>query len=258
MFPVCLCPFGLLDSMRSIAALTCIAAFLLVPCVSRAHEGHDHDESTRAALASSTYPRVTAQSELYEVVGILKGNRLSIYLDRATTNEPVTDAKVSVTIGDGEAIYAEPAENGTYAASSPRLSGTGSVEIIFAVTANNADDLLVGALSLSKASAPGPSMSPTAGPSMSRWIAAIPAPIRNPTVLTVMAFALGVLFGHLQRNGRVIPAIATGAAAIGVLVVLVAVALSQEAPDHAGSAAPPSTDGPMSDAPRRLPDGAAF
>src|SRR5262245_44887129 len=255
MFPVCLCPFGLLDSMRSIAALSCIAAFLLVPCVSRAHDGHDHDESTRAALASSTYPRVTAQSELYEVVGILKGNRLSIYLDRATTNEPVTDAKVSVTIGDGEAIDAEPAENGTYAASSPRLSGTGSVEIIFAVTANNADDLLVGALSLSKASAHGPSMSSTAGPSMSRWIAAIPAPIRNPTVLTVMAFALGVLFGHLQRNGRVIPAIATGAAATGVLVVLVAVALSQEGPDHA---APPSTDGPMSDAPRRLPDGTAF
>jgi RND family efflux transporter MFP subunit len=73
-----------------------------------------------------------------------------------------------------------------------------------------------------------------------------------------MIFALGVLFGHLQRNGRVIPAIATGAAAVGVLVVLVAVALSQEAPDQAGNAARPSTDGPMSDAPRRLPDGTAF
>src|SRR5262245_26816866 len=192
MLPVRFCPFGLLNSMRSVAALTFIAAFLLMPSVSRAHEGHDHDESTRAALASSTYPRVTAQSELYEVVGILKGDRLSIYLDRAATNEPVTDAKVSVTIGDGEAIDAEPAENGTYAVSSPRLRGTGSVEIIFAVTANNADDLLVGALTLSKASAPGPGMAPTAGPTLSRWTAAIPAPIRNPIVLTVMTFALGV------------------------------------------------------------------
>ena len=258
MFSVRLCPFGLLDSMRSIAALTWIAAFLLLPCVSRAHEGHDHGESTRAALASSTYPRVTAQSELYEVVGILKGERLSIYLDRAATNEPVTDAKVSATIGDGEAIDAEPAENGTYAVSSPRLSGTGSVEIVFAVTANNADDLLVGALTLSKASAPGPGMGSTAGPGVSQWIAAIPAPIRNPIVLTVMTFALGVLFGHLQRNGRVIPAIATGAAGVGVLVVLVAVALSREASDPAGNAAPPSPDGPVSDAPRRLPDGTAF
>jgi membrane fusion protein, heavy metal efflux system len=258
MLPVRLCPFGLLDSMRSIAALTCIAVLLLIPSGSRAHEGHDHDEAARAALASSTYPRVTAQSELYEVVGILKGDRLLIHLDRAATNEPVTDAKVRVTIADGEAIDAEPTENGTYAVSSPRLSGTGSVEIIFAVTANNADDLLVGAITLSKAPMPGPDGSSTVGPSLSRWIAAIPAPIRNPIVLTVMTFALGVLFGHLQRNGRVIPAIATGAAGVGVLVMLIAVALSREAPDHAGNAARPSTDGPMSDAPRRLPDGTAF
>src|SRR5262245_16184933 len=196
MLPVRLCPFGLLDSMRSIAALTCIAALLLVPSAPRAHEGHDHDDSARAALASSTYPRVTAQSELYEVVGILKGERLSIYLDRAATNAPVTDAKVSVTIGDGEAIDAEPAENGTYAVSSPRLSGTGSVEIVFAVTANNADDLLVGAITLSKASATDAGMSSAAGPSVSQWIAAIPAPVRNLVLLTVMTFALGVLFGH--------------------------------------------------------------
>ncbi len=258
MLPVRLCPFGLLDSMRTIAALACIAAFLLAPSVSRAHEGHDHDDAARAALASSTYPRVTAQSELYEVVGILKGDRLLIYLDRAASNEPVTDAKVRVTIGDGEAIDAAPAETGIYTVSSPRLSGTGSVEIIFAVTANNADDLLVGAITLPKATVPGPGGSLTVGPSLSRWFAAIPAPIRNPIVLTVITFALGALFGHLQRNGRVIPAIATGAAAVGVLVVLVAVALSREAPDHAGNAGPPSTEGPMSDAPRRLPDGTAF
>jgi cobalt-zinc-cadmium efflux system membrane fusion protein len=258
MLPVRLCPFGLLNSMRSIAALTCIAAFLLIPSVLRAHEGHDHDDSARAALASSTYPRVTAQSELYEVVGILKGERLLIYLDRAATNEPVTDAKVRVTIGDGEAIDAAPAETGIYAVSSPRLSGTGSVEVVFAITASSGDDLLVGAMTLPKADGPGAGVSPTAGPTVSRWIAAIPAPVRNPIVLTVVTFALGVLFGHLQRNRRVIPAIATGAAAVGVLVVLVAVALSQEAPDRAGKAAAPSTDAPMSDAPRRLADGTAF
>jgi RND family efflux transporter MFP subunit len=258
MFPVRLCTFGLLSSMRSIAVLTWVAFLFLSLSVARAHEGHDHDDSARTALASSTYPRVTAQSELYELVGILKSDRLLIYLDRAATNEPVTDAKVRVTIGDGEAIDAEPAENGTYAVSSPRLSGTDSVEIIFAVTANNADDLLVGAITPSKAPAPGTGMSSTAGPTLSQWTAAIPAPIRNPIVLTVVTFALGVLFGHLQRNGRVVPAIATGAAAVGVLVVLVAVALSQEAPDRAGNAAAPPRDTPMSDAPRRLPDGTAF
>ena len=108
MLPVRLRPFGLLSSMRSVAALTWIAALVLSPSVSRAHEGHDHDDSPRAAL-TSTYPRVTAQLEVYEVVGILKGDRLLIYLDRVATNEPVTDAKVKVTIGDGEAIDAAPA-----------------------------------------------------------------------------------------------------------------------------------------------------
>jgi membrane fusion protein, heavy metal efflux system len=244
--------------MRSIAALACIAAVLLGPSASPAHEGHDHDDSARAALASSTYPRVTAQSDLYEVVGILKGDRLLIYLDRAATNEPVTDAKVRVTIGDGEAIDAAPAENDTYVAASPRLSGTGSVEVIFAITASGGNDLLVGTMTLPKADVAAGGANPTTGPTVSRWIAALPAPIRNPIVLTVVTFALGILFGHLQRNGRVVPAIATGAAAVGVLVVLVAVALSQEAPDQAGNAARPSTDGPMSDAPRRLPDGTAF
>jgi membrane fusion protein, heavy metal efflux system len=258
MHPVRLCPFGLLSSMRSVAALACIAAVLLGPSASPAHEGHDHDDSARAALASSTYPRVTAQSELYEVVGILKGDRLLIYLDRAASNEPVTDAKVKVTIGDGEAIDAAPAENGTYAVSSPRFTGAGSVEVIFAISASSGDDLLVGAMTLPKADAPEAGAGPTAGPTVSRWIAAIPAPVRNPIVLTVVTFALGVLFGHLQRNGRVVPAIATGAAALSVLVVLVAVALSQEAPDRAGKAAQPSKDAPMSDAPRRLPDGSAF
>jgi membrane fusion protein, heavy metal efflux system len=258
MLPVRLCLFGLLISMRSVAALTWMAAVLLGPSVSPAHEGHDDDDSARTALTSSTYPRVTAQSELYEVVGILKGDRLLIYLDRVATNEPITDAKVRVTIGDSEAIDAAPAENGTYAVSSPRLTGTGSVEVIFAITANNADDLLVGAMTLPKASAPGPIVNSNAGPTLSSWITLIPAPIRNPIVLTVVIFGLGVLFGHLQRNGRVVPAMATGAAAVGVLAVLIAVALSHEDPDHASSTAPLPMDGPLSDAPRRLPDGTAF
>lgn len=258
MLPVRLCLFGLLISMRSVAALTWMAAVLLGPSVAPAHEGHDDDDSARTALTSSTYPRATAQSELYEVVGILKGDRLLIYLDRVATNEPITDAKVRVTIGDSEAIDAAPAENGTYAVSSPRLTGTGSVEVIFAITANNADDLLVGAMTLPKASVPGPIVNSNAGPTLSSWITLIPAPIRNPIVLTVVIFGLGVLFGHLQRNGRVVPAMATGAAAVGVLAVLIAVALSHEDPDHASSTAPLPMDGPLSDAPRRLPDGTAF
>jgi hypothetical protein len=77
----------------------------LVP--SLAHEGHDHDEAARAALTAAAFPRTTSKSELYEAVGILKRDRLTFYLDRFATNEPVIGATVSVTIGDREAVEAE-------------------------------------------------------------------------------------------------------------------------------------------------------
>src|SRR5262249_29398075 len=88
-------PLGLLSSIR-LATLVCAVAALLGLPASLAHEGHEHDDAARAALASSTFPRVVAQSELYEIIGILRDDRLSVYLDRFATNEPVTDAKVKV------------------------------------------------------------------------------------------------------------------------------------------------------------------
>src|SRR5262245_2346561 len=128
-------PPGLLSSIR-VATLVCVVAALLGLPASRAHEGHDHDDPAGAALASSTHPRVVAHSELYEVTGILKDDRLSIYLDRFATNEPVTDAKLKVTIGQAEPIDATTAANGVYTVPFPRLARLpGSVEILFNITA---------------------------------------------------------------------------------------------------------------------------
>ncbi|HEU4806269.1 MAG TPA: HlyD family secretion protein, partial [Nitrobacter sp.] len=50
----------------------CLAGLLLGLSVSLAHEGHDHGDDEKSAVASSAFPRVTARSDLYEVVGILK------------------------------------------------------------------------------------------------------------------------------------------------------------------------------------------
>ena len=46
------------------------------------------------------YPRVAARSDLYEIVGILRDGRFSIFIDDAVTNEPVSDATLQVTVGD--------------------------------------------------------------------------------------------------------------------------------------------------------------
>src|SRR6266550_7372192 len=104
-------PPGLFNNIR-VAALCCLAGIFLSLSAPFAHEGHEDDDATRSALASSTYPRVTAHSEIYELVGIMRGERLSIYLDHFATNEPAADAKVKVAIGDAEPVDAQPVEKG--------------------------------------------------------------------------------------------------------------------------------------------------
>ncbi len=235
-----------------------MAGIFLSLSISFAHEGHEDDDATRSALASSTYPRVTAQSELYELVGIVKGERLSIYLDHVATNEPIADAKVKVAIADAEPVDAALAEKGVYTTSFPRSARSGSIEIVFSVTAASGDDLLVGPLTLPSDTEPSDAAASSIGAVSSSWISSIPWPIRHPIALILITFALGVLFGHLQRSGRFAPAIATGAAAAGILVILVVVALSGNDHDHPAGATRNTAAAGMSDAPRRLPDGTAF
>src|SRR5260221_12290378 len=57
---------------------------------------HDDGGDAAAPGATKPWPRVTARSELYELVGGLKGDRLTIYIDRLANNQPVTDAVLSV------------------------------------------------------------------------------------------------------------------------------------------------------------------
>jgi membrane fusion protein, heavy metal efflux system len=232
LFPFC--PAGLFHNAR-VAALCCVAGVFLSLSVPFAHEGHEDDDATRSALASSTYPRVTAQSELYELVGIVKGERLSIYLDHVATNEPIADAKVKVAVADAEPVDAAPAEKGVYTTSFPRSARSGSIEIVFSVTAASGDDLLVGPLTLPSDTEPSDAAASSIGAVSSSWISSIPWPIRHPIALILITFALGVLFSHLHRSGRFAPAIATGAAAAGILVILVVVAVSGNDHDRSGS-----------------------
>src|SRR5947209_8472458 len=93
-----------------------------------AHEGHDHG-GTPAPTAMTASARVTAQSENYELVSILRGDRLTLYLDRFGSNEPVTNAKIGISVAGDPETMAEAAPDGTYAVSSPRFSGEGTLEL---------------------------------------------------------------------------------------------------------------------------------
>jgi hypothetical protein len=129
------------------AMLAGLGLLITSAAVALAHEGHDHGAPPPAAVTTNN-PRVTAQSDAYELVGVLRGDRLGIYLDRFASNEPVTDARMAVTIGGDQEVQAEAAADGTYTVTSPRFAGEGPLELIFAVTAPSGDDLLIGTLQL--------------------------------------------------------------------------------------------------------------
>lgn len=252
------CLFRLL---RSLAALFCFAVTFNGPFAALAHEeGHDHDDAARKALITSAFPRVAAQSELYEVVGILKNERLTVYLDRFATNEPVTDAKLGVAIGDRPAVDAEQTEDNTYIVPFHAMPEAQSVEVVFSISAGSGDDLLIGSIRPSQDPAPDAlaASTPEANSGPSLWLASIPPPVSNPVVLGLVVFGLGILFGEFRRRGRVALAVATGAAAGLVFVLLIAVATSDDAQERAAGAAKTTPGALISDTPRRLSDETAF
>ncbi len=59
--------------------------------------GHDHGDSAPAA-AGPALPRFAAVSELFELVGVLNGKQITLYLDRVADNSPVTEAKIELEI----------------------------------------------------------------------------------------------------------------------------------------------------------------
>ena len=61
-----------------------------------AHEGEDHTSSQSGPIATGVSPRAEAASENFELVAVARGGTLTVYLDRRSSNEPVTGATVSV------------------------------------------------------------------------------------------------------------------------------------------------------------------
>ena len=117
-----------------------------------AHEGHDHAVETKAGPSVAS-PRVVATSENYQFVGIVDGEVLVIYLDRAADNSPVTTATMEVTL-DGELLKAELQEKtGAYEITAALLRRAGSYEVLVNLSEVNTSDLLVGTLTIPQASA---------------------------------------------------------------------------------------------------------
>lgn len=125
---------------RALRALAVTAALCAAITPALAHEGHDHEEQQQPVSAGAL-PRGEADSDAFEIVAIVRGENLEIYLDRFATNEPVTGATIEVESPDGP-VKAAASADGTYRMAAPWLAKSGRADLIFTVTAGDTTDIL--------------------------------------------------------------------------------------------------------------------
>jgi hypothetical protein len=132
--------------------ILCAAALLIsilasfIPLAVHADAGHDHGDEAPAAADSASL-RFAAASEAFELVGVLNGKQLTLYLDHAATNAPVKDAQLELEFGT-EKLKAEPHAEGEFEATLAQAPKAGVIPIAATVTAGAKTDLLAGELDL--------------------------------------------------------------------------------------------------------------
>ena len=130
--------------VHNIGAALLVAVQLLLVGVAVAHEGHDHDAPPPLNLPVA--PRVVAVTPDYELVGVLSGeHRLTIFLHRFETGEPVKDARIFLSAGEQE-IEAVRKEHGVFNVSAPWISAAEPMDIVFRLKLPNDEDILTGRL----------------------------------------------------------------------------------------------------------------
>lgn len=123
-----------------------LAAVLLAPPPARAGAGHDHGEATPTASGSAR-PRFAAASELFELVGVLNGKQITLYLDRTADNSPVTEAQIELEIG-GQKFKATRRGADEFEVMLPEAPKPGVLQITATVRAGTDADLLAGELDI--------------------------------------------------------------------------------------------------------------
>lgn len=153
-----------------LAAIGLAATLLAAPAGLRADDGHDHGDSPAAATGPAL-PRFAATTELFELVGVLDGRRITLYLDRAADNSPVENAEIELEIGS-EKLKAVRHGADAFEVELAAAPGAGVLPITAMVTAGGDVDLLAAALDIHEvAHAEGEAGPGTAWASYAGWAA---------------------------------------------------------------------------------------
>ncbi len=138
--------------------LLLLALAALLPLFSWAHGDEDHSAPTALPPTVSVGPRFATDTDQFELVGVLDGQVLTLYLDQFASNEPVAKAQIEIERGTWKALAAELSP-GVYSLAAPALAQPGKHVLTVTVQAGDKSDLLnatldVGAVNAASAGAP--------------------------------------------------------------------------------------------------------
>ena len=129
--------------------------------------GHDHGHETAPDSVADFAPRLESAGSEVELVATAEGRKLTIYLDRLETNEPVDEATIEVSGEELKAQSAARVEEGVYTLEADWVAEPGTKALTFVVATADAADLLNGTLEIPQHSP----METAAGSSLSALLA---------------------------------------------------------------------------------------
>jgi hypothetical protein len=153
-------------------ALLLATLVLAAPAQAGGDHDHDHDHGPAAAApAGPALPRFAAESETFELVGVLEGLRITLYLDRYADNSPVPGAQIELDI-NGQKLKAAPQADGAYEIVLPQAPKAGVLPITASVAVGNEADLLASELDIPAPAAADDHAHPVAWAAYAGWGAA--------------------------------------------------------------------------------------
>jgi hypothetical protein len=162
-------PFKDSTSMRSILLTPVLMLALLLAGPALAGDGHDHGEAP-ATAAGPASPRFSASSDLFELVGVLDGHHLRVWLDHAPSNAPVENATLQLELA-GKPVTLKPVAAGAFEAELADPPGEGTHPVTATVTAGAESDLLAGELDIHAAAVPAEAAHAAGWRAWAPWVA---------------------------------------------------------------------------------------
>lgn len=131
---------------RRLASNTAKLILAGLPIIVTASPGHNHSDAALITGVSSL-PRFSAVSEEFELVGVLDGKKITVFLDRAQTNEAVKQANIDLELG-GTKVKLNANAEGAFVAQLAAPLKEGVIGVVATVIVGQEIDLLAGELDL--------------------------------------------------------------------------------------------------------------